>query len=651
MDALKRLKKKGEGAADGRKNKAIAQKILFLDQNSTNNPWIVFVNLKDFYYRTTIKNFINETLWRKTDPRVLDSPNVELIDEEYINMFNYLLNLLPWWQTKSFLASCARNKKEVLNSFSDFIQTPEIQEYKNQTQAFLLRRKSNKLNIKEREINKSRLPYIFEKYFDYFVTKPLNAQIPPPLVRTAGIRVKTMKNTFGQPIKIKQHDVVIVPTGPEAPPPSGGTPTRPPSTAEAPQVRFIDQEQTNLRAPAPPLTGTQKRAALLARPLAIGATKCRNEFYNDNLFNECNSQYFYAPWVLFKNIRGFAISNPSSKYATNLEIIDQFGTKWYKANKLFYKESCANIREFEPGAVGYIETISTTAEGGSKIPSGNMGETDNIRIIIETSEIFEFSKKEWLSIRKSQLAQDSFMIAKRLLQNNSVLNTSLSSKDLEKYTDDIIESFKPCVDNEDLAKKLSYVLVFLNKIINTPQQYHVDIKNKLYKGSSLITLDKNVLLPEIYLSESDKPKLIDEITFKISIARLWIESEFFLEINKLRPHVLYTETGTQEVPLRIMTKPLKLKKDRHADFAPGLIQKLKTLIYQNKGCFTCFKDLCGHSVYRSFYQGGEVVFCDSGCMEKFGFNSKTSPVVKLPEESPGNLPWPPPRKYIARQPQ
>lgn len=621
MDALKKLKKRGEGIGAGQKNikPALEKKISTFDEKST-NPWVVFINLKDVYYKTTIKQFINENLWRKTDIRVPDSTNIEQIDDEYINMFNYLLNNLPWWVSKNFLASCAKNKKEVLKSFSDFIQTPEIQEYKKQTRAFLLRRKGNRVYIKEAVINNSRLPYIFENYFDYFITELPKARIPPPLVRTTAVQFKTVKNAFDQPTRIK----------------------RPVAVAASPSSKTVNVCETLV----PLRNGTLK-----ALPIKDQKEK-RAMFYDDNLFNACDSQYFYAPWILFKNIQGFVISNLNNKYATNLEVIDQFSQKWYKANKRFYKESCANIREFEPGAVGYIESKSTDRYKAAAVEGS--AQTDNINIIVETSEMFDLSKKEWTEARKLPLNEDSFMIAKRLLQNNSVLNASLSSKELEKYTDDIIESFKPCIDNQDLAKKLSYVLVFLNKIINTSQQYHINIKNKLYKGSSLITLDKTVLLPEIYLSESDKPELLNEMTSKISIARLWIESEFFLLINKQRPHLLYIDPNAQLTTLRVWTRPLKLeKKGRRGDLAPGLIQKLKTLISQNKGCYSCFKDACGHSIFRSLYQGQEVVFCDSACMEQFEFKSKPSPMFKAPppagELAPGDIVWPPPRKQrVAR---
>ena len=118
--------------------------------------------------------------------------------------------------------------------------------------------------------------------------------------------------------------------------------------------------------------------------------------------------------------------------------------------------------------------------------------------------------------------------------DNDVLKSTLSGNTLEDYAEAIIASFGPIETNYDLARKTSYILVFLSSLIDEPQVYHERIRAQEYPADVLINLDRYTLLPEIFRD----PKVDKTPTEnKIKRARRSIENRYYELIKQSNPIV------------------------------------------------------------------------------------------------------------------
>ncbi|MGL5962498.1 MAG: hypothetical protein ACRCZ0_11215 [Cetobacterium sp.] len=273
--------------------------------------------------------------------------------------------------------------------------------------------------------------------------------------------------------------------------------------------------------------------------------------------SKCEQEYRRAPWMykfINEPIRGFALKNESPQYTTNqLVYTKEDRQPWYRANQKWYREVCEKGRVFNDGNVAYV-----TATGD---------------VIVESREMYETSKKDWehiIDIEFSPVNEQSFDVAKTLLKENPILS-NYKSEDI----DAILASISGSV-NYDMAKNLSWILVFLSKLTKESQIYHYRVQNHQYKPEDLILLDRYTLLPEIYKNAKANS---DEIEYLLKSRRRFIENQFY---SRLQPI---------EIGKRKRTSPSRPEIFRYltTDAFSKCPQNLKDIIYyEEDGELYCF---------------------------------------------------------------
>jgi hypothetical protein len=317
--------------------------------------------------------------------------------------------------------------------------------------------------------------------------------------------------------------------------------------------------QKNIKIDRPKL---KKRVADWEAP----AARRKPMFGQGDFLSKCEQEYRRAPWMykfINEPIRGFALRNEIPQYTTDQIVYTNNEQEdlipWYKANQKWYKEVCEKGREFNEGNVAYI-----TATGD---------------VIVETKEMYETSKKDWehiINIEFSPVNEHSFDVAKTLLKENSILS-NYKSKDIDAILASISENVPfNTSKNYDMAKKLSWILVFLSKLTKEPQIYHYRVQNHQYKPEDLILLDRYTLLPEIYKNPNANS---DEIEYLLKTRRRFIENQFY---SRLQPI---------EIGKRKKTSPMRPEIFRYltTDAFSKCPQNLKDIIYyEEDGELYCF---------------------------------------------------------------
>jgi hypothetical protein len=303
-------------------------------------------------------------------------------------------------------------------------------------------------------------------------------------------------------------------------------------------------------------------------------------------------------WLYEYGIVGFVVSEKANILATPIEVKYDDKT-WYKVNKLFYKHLYTARRNFIPGLIGYIMQDSS--------------------IVPETAEMFErlgqhFEMKE----TKSRLAS-GYDAAIYIINQDVLLNSIYTVKDLLSFATKIVESFKPCYSTRDIAKKLSFVLVYYRRLVNVEQSYIENTRKKLYAPENLLNLKKDVLLPEVYSLPNNDPR-ISEAGHIIAQIRRDIETAFYVQLSsRVLPEEGRVRVRPQN-PQNITKKGTSTQLINGEKLAPGLLQKLKTLI-NVKDITKCA--LCNESVYNPSYKSicsSEThTFCNQECFENFKF--------------------------------
>lgn len=312
-------------------------------------------------------------------------------------------------------------------------------------------------------------------------------------------------------------------------------------------------------------------------------------------------------WLNEYDIKGFVVASKDDIFATPIEVRYK-NTTWYKVNKLFYKQ--LDIRNFVPDRIGYIMKDSF--------------------IVIETYEMFQKLKYIFeLRQNKSKIIA-GYEVALYMIRQNILLNSIYTVKETNSFATKIVESFKPSQTTRDIARKLSFVLVYFLKLIQTDldsqtvvQSYIEDTRKKIYAPEKLLYLKKDVLLPEVYSLPDNylnKKSLIESVEKIITQSRKDIETKFYIQLQEKK----LPEAGRVQVrpklPIQEMHRNQLMKGDK---FAPGLIQKLKTLI-NDVSLNDC--SLCGSCVYNTSYKSvcsGEVrAFCNQECFDNFEFKNQ-----------------------------
>ena len=358
---------------------------------------------------------------------------------------------------------------------------------------------------------------------------------------------------------------------------------------------------------------------------------CRYEkmFGEGDLLSQCEREYKRAGWMKMftdKIIRKFLTTDAQfaieSKLKNDVIFEDQKGVKWYKVNKLFFKLSCEGKRKFVPNTVAYLTT--------------------NNEIINETLEMFNESLKFDFEKPFKPITLNSFNVAKIMLMNNKILKESFDETYLNTYVDEIIASFSPSLSNHDIARKLSYVLVFLTDLIHEPQYHHKRVVERLISGQELIRLDRYTLLPEIFTDEKSDKQAIENLIKK---GRALIENTYYTLLDEIefcpeagRKHTIPQKMGVKKKSkelCNIVYNPVKSKIESkrsisdnvinqvsvNENLAPGLINKLITFIYREfiTHCAKCNADI-GSSSYISVDDNEKKEFCNKECFEAYEFH-------------------------------
>jgi hypothetical protein len=275
-------------------------------------------------------------------------------------------------------------------------------------------------------------------------------------------------------------------------------------------------------------------------------------------------------------------------------VISDSGLVWYKVNKLFYKTSCANERRFEPFKVGYL-----TVDG---------------HIIEETQEMYNASLKSWQK-EFAPVIPESYDVARTLLLENDLLQSSLDGDTRFRYVDEILASFGPVETNHDLARKLSFVLVFLSPILDTPSRFQQDVRDGVVRASDLVNFDRPTLLPEVYSVPG-----VDAAPYEIKIKRMRaaVESAFYRLVQQRAGSRYNPEAGRK----RTQPQGLRLKANIRPgeELAPGLVQKLRAFIGRNRPslCAACQGDV-GSSSFNSVVGATHLTFCNDTCFDRYDF--------------------------------
>lgn len=346
------------------------------------------------------------------------------------------------------------------------------------------------------------------------------------------------------------------------------------------------------------------------RERAVSPTqRPRIMFGPGEILSQCEREYKRAPWMFpFSDqvIRGFALKDADSQYTIPQEVKDG----WYKVNMDWYRMACEGKRWFVPGKVAYV--------------------TVNNDLIVETEEMYRASRQDWIR-EFTPLDVVGFEVAKRMIMDNDVLKSALSGNALEDYAEAIIASFGPIETNYELARKTSYVLVFLFSLIDEPQVYHAMIRAQEYPAEVLINLDRYTLLPEVFRDPNvDKTPIENKIKRK----RRSIEKRYYELIQQSDPVVrrrmrpsrveapvrsIAQISGDERVALPAVLPAAPVVRVRVAkELAPGLFQKLRERITQMTPVYC---NQCDAEVFAPPFttpRGAQrLKFCSKECFDRY----------------------------------
>jgi len=418
--------------------------------------------------------------------------------------------------------------------------------------------------------------YNIIRYFDEFRERP-----------NVRIRIENMKEIIrqrkAQPLNIPK-DVLV--TGGVIPESAG---------RKYEGIKFVEKEGGKLR---------ERAVSPTERPKTM--------FGPDEILSQCEREYRRAPWMFpFSDqvIRGFALKTVDPEFTIPQEIKDD----WFKVNMKWYRMACKGERVFRQDAVAYV--------------------TINNDLIVETRDMFDASLKEWIR-EFTPLDINGYDVAKRMIMSNEILKTTLSDSELDRFATAVLASFGPIQTNYDLARKTSYVLVFLTKLLDEPQSYHERIKMRGYTPDVLINLDRYLLLPEIFRNPNVEKTPFEN---KIKRARRVIENRYYEFIKQADPAVRrHTRPRRVEAPMRggtaagvagpqialpalLPTSVSEVRERRsNKELAPGLFQKLRERIGQLTPIY-CNK--CDAEVFVPAYttpRGTQrLKFCSKECFDRY----------------------------------
>lgn len=324
-------------------------------------------------------------------------------------------------------------------------------------------------------------------------------------------------------------------------------------------LKSREAEPEKYRSPLP-IPPPLKRQPVLPQPV-VPQLQGRNlpVFGKGEILSICEREYGNAPWMQsFTNesIRGILIyTNTRNEYTSSYYI-----NGWYKVNMLWIKHACEH-------KVG-------TQDPTRKFPIAYLTHTG--KIIPETPEMYAASKPrvQNINIKDEPISVLSFDVAKSMLKNSMI-----QSNDVDAVLNSL-DTFSPSSTNRDIAKRLSWVLVFLEKLISEPQIHHYRVKTQQYLPEILVELDRFALLPEVYKNPDIDQNEINNFENILNRKRQYIEEQFYDRYERLKD----PEKRKKNIQARIDFKPLKT--NVYEKCPPGTAD---VVFYQDEKSLFCFE--------------------------------------------------------------
>jgi hypothetical protein len=371
--------------------------------------------------------------------------------------------------------------------------------------------------------------------------------------------------------------------------------------------------------------------------------------YETKFVSQCEKDYKKAPWVQSTSpIIGVVlnINFPDAKRWTTPRIINN---EWAIVKTDWYTNTCYHGRPFIPGFVGYL--------------------SNDGQVIEETKEIYD-------SIYSHEVEDDDVVNDRSINAATILLNYAFPDMNVNEIITKL-----PKTSNEELAKTVSWLVVFMSKLINQPQIYHNRIKKGRYVPGDIVTLTKYDMLPEVYENPNftDREQVNDIITSK----RKDIEADFNdlrksnqIERAKFNPkkQKLYKYPSVKLPPeckniedpiyfkendkmycldrkliidvdinpytgakipddikrrarqLKDLTRASSKLEEEQRELAPGLFNALEEEIDTLYAFEPIYCDQCDKEVvdprFKSFKGGKKVEFCSTECFDKYKFKDK-----------------------------
>lgn len=371
--------------------------------------------------------------------------------------------------------------------------------------------------------------------------------------------------------------------------------------------------------------------------------------YITDFLSQCESDYKRAPWVKTTSPIIGVVLNIDFPEAKNWIIPEIINNKWGKVKTSWYKHTCKEGRLFIPGFVGYL-----TAKGD---------------VIKETKEIYDAIKKSEEE-DDDTVTEDSLDAAKILLRH-AYPNINV---------DDMIVKL-PKTSNHELAKTLSWMIVFTTRLIKGTQIYHTRLAQHRYVSGDIPFLTKYDMLPEVYenpdfkdrekvdeiikskrnIIESDfniirekgvvtrakfhpqKPRIYnypqvslppeckdieDPIYFKEGGKMLCVPRKLIIDVD-INPYTgtpFHKDIKARAMRLKDLKPPISPQEKEEKELAPGLFNSLKEeieaiLAFEPVYCAKCHNEITDKS-FKSVQDGKSIEFCSIDCFDKYKFKDK-----------------------------
>lgn len=310
----------------------------------------------------------------------------------------------------------------------------------------------------------------------------------------------------------------------------------------------IDDLQTELRTERNQVRNQDIRRTMV--PLNYETKPKQPVRYESSFLSFCEREYQTAPWMekyTGKKIKGLLIYTTKPTDFT----AGYYSNGWYRVNKKWYKTACDKQPRNTP--VAYL-----AVDGG---------------IIYETSDMFKSSLESWVldeRVEDSNINVYSYSAAREMLKNSII-----PKEDVDVVLSSLNTDIGPKT-NRTMAKRLSWILVFLQKLITEKQVHHFRVKNRQYTPDLLVEMKEAFLLPEIY-KNNVSTSVLDQLYENIQRRRGLIEQQFYERLRDPTKRRFTTPKPLGSLKL--------VESDAHSKCPPGVDD---VVFYNHMNVLFCF---------------------------------------------------------------